>query len=77
MPQQGHVPWICPGSRVSIDIVLPCKRMMQSDLSRVNVALFLSSRIGIELPSLSLKLIEHVDWQFYQATQAYDFVHCI
>lgn len=67
MPQQGHVCWICPGSRVSIDIVLPCKRMMQGDLSRVKVALFLSSHIGIELPSLALKLVKHVDWQFYQA----------
>ena len=77
LPQQGHVSWICPGSRVSIGLLLPCKRMMQSDLSHVNVALFLSSRIGTELPSLSLKSVEHVDWQFYQATQAYNFVDCV
>lgn len=77
MPQQGCVSWICPGSRVSVDIVLPCKRMMQSDLSRVNVALLLSSCIGVELPSLSLKSVEHMDWQFDQATQAYDFIDCI
>lgn len=36
MPQQGHVSWICPESRMSIDMVLPCKRITQSDLSCVN-----------------------------------------
>jgi len=72
MPQQCQVSWICPGSRVSIDVVLP-----RSDLSGVSVALFLSSCIGIELTSLSLKSMEHMDWQFYQATQPYDFVDCI
>lgn len=54
MPQQGR---ICIGRRRGIDTVLPWKRMMQSDLSHVNIALFLSSSTGIGLPSLSLKLI--------------------
>lgn len=54
MPRQGR---ICIWRRAGIDPVLPWKRMMPSDLSYVNVAVFLSSCTGIGLPSLSLKLI--------------------
>lgn len=50
---------------------------MQSNLSFVNVVLFLPSLTGTELPSLFLKPVEHVDRQFYQDTQAYNFVDCI
>lgn len=53
MPQQGHVTWICPGSRMSIDIVLPCKRIMQNDLFCVNkphklMILLIASSIKIQ-----------------------------